>query len=141
MRRLFGEAHGSAAVEFAILVPVLALLLASLSDVSNLIGVALIVNNAAREGARAAIAYDSSWSAKVTDYLSGAGVTSAKGEAVGTVTCAACSPFPPPAGTTVEVHVPVTVSINMPILQNVVGTCSNGKCTVVITGSATMEML
>jgi Flp pilus assembly protein TadG len=135
MKGLVRQAHGSAAVEFALLVPMLALMLASFSDLSNVIGVALIVDNAAREGARAVVAYDTGWSGKVTGYLSAAGVSPANGEAVGAVSCATCSPFPPAAGSEVTVSVPVTVTISMPIVQQILG------ATVTVTGSASMEML
>ncbi len=142
------------ALEFGLLAPVLALILAGLVQVGFIAQTAAIARNAAREGASCAAASASCAISSATCTLSPtiptcpqtaalnylttalAGRTSAGGDvtlpALGSITVVAATNVPgSPAGYTVTV--PVTISINFPLMQAVLG------ATMQLQGQATME--
>jgi len=130
-------------VEFALVALMLATMLASFGDIANLVHVALIANNAAREGARAVVSYDPNWSSEVTSYLSGAGVPASQLSsgypcvAAGTTASPPSSPSFPPAtrGNPITVSVQLNVPISLPVIQTITGP------SVTVIGNSTMEML
>lgn len=128
------QERGSVAAEFAILTPILALILTGLIQVGTLVQTGVIVHNAAREGARyaavestnplpvdAAVAYLATALVGRTDVtISSANVSVSGGGAVG-------SP--------VTVNVQLPVAIGIPLMQSVL----DGS-TVILSGAATMEV-
>lgn len=118
---------GSTTVEFAFLAPILALLLGGMIEIGNLVQIAMLANNAAREGAHYIALGDcaNAFSAPVT-YMTNAlggrgnvsvGSVSMKVGAT-TITNQTC---PPAVGSEVSVSFPVTVTLNMPVVQSVFG--------------------
>jgi Flp pilus assembly protein TadG len=100
--------HGAAVVEFAVVAPVLLLLLLGMLECGRMIMVQQILTTAVREGARAAIIEGNSASAAidaVKSFLSGAGV---KGSTV-TVT--------PNQTQSISHGQPITVSASVPFAQ------------------------
>jgi Flp pilus assembly protein TadG len=142
MKLILRGSRGSAAIEFALVASLLAAILASFGDLSNLVYTSMVTNNAAREGARAASAGDSGWSARVTSYVSGAGIPLAELASgypcitSGTSAGPPCSASFPPSttGNPLTVSVRLTVPITFPIMRSVLGT------TVSVTGKSTMEV-
>jgi Flp pilus assembly protein TadG len=123
---------GGAAVEFAFVAPFLAIILGGIIEVGNLIQTSILAGNAAREGARYAAlgdCYDAQNApvAYMNSALAGRGNVS-----VGTVTLNPSS-CPPSIGSAVTVSVPVTVTLDMPVVQKILG----GSFT--LTGKATMQ--
>lgn len=105
--------RGTAAVEFALIVPLLLLLIAGLIDFGHLFWHRHVLTNAAREGARAAVKREDAGPA-VTNYINNAGLDiSLKVD----VLCDnnPCDTNPPVLGT--EITVTVTeLSYQFPIL-------------------------
>lgn len=82
-RRRQGRDRGAAAVEMALLMPVLLLVLCAIIDFGRMLNTQITLTEAAREGARAA-AYGQSPSARVATVTSMAGVTTTLDSACGT---------------------------------------------------------
>src|SRR5208282_1822508 len=73
---------GTAAVEFALIAPLVAILLVGLLEVGQMVQITLIVSNAAREGARQASTGANSYAGvqtTVANYLTNAGITNQSG--------------------------------------------------------------
>lgn len=59
-RRLFGDRQGQATVEFALVLPLLLVILLGIFEMGNVLGSQMVIDNLAREGARnGAVGYDS----------------------------------------------------------------------------------
>lgn len=135
MRKLLRREEGTAAVEFAFLAPVLALIAGGIIQLGSIAQTAVIASNAAREGARYASVSDPQAATMAATYLS---------DALGSrtdVTPGAITVTPPVptfgsagVGNAITVSVPVTVTIGMPIMQNIFGASFQ------IDGSATMRV-
>lgn len=141
--KLVRSEAGGAAVEFAFLAPILAMLVGGIIEVGNLTQVGMLASNAAREGARyAAVSDAADVKPAVANYLANALAGRAGGNVtVGSVTLNGVDldTSSPPAltpGTTATVSVPVTVTLGMPIVQNMLG----GQGSIVLTGSSAMEV-
>jgi Flp pilus assembly protein TadG len=136
--KLLPSCEGSAAVEFAFIAPILALLVGGLIEVGNYVQVAMLVSNAAREGARYASVQSSrpDPATAANNYLSstlgGRGNVSWQKSSI-TVTY---SPSAGGVGSAATVTVPVTVTLEMPIIQKVFG----NQGTLALSGSSTMEV-
>lgn len=144
MKGLLKQAYGGVAIEFALIAPVLVLIFAGLADLSTIVNTAMAAKNAAREGARAAAVSDPNWQQDAINYLSGS-PNPLSGNAVTplvssvTIACGgppwpSCS-FPQNPGTPINVSVPVTVKITMPVIQKLLG-----ATTLTVTGTASMEV-
>ena len=136
--KLLRSDSGAAAVEFAFLAPLLALLVGGIIEGGNVVQTAMVVSNAAREGARYAAVQSTSpdpataVDSYLTATLSGRGNVSWTKSSI-TVT------FNPSAGglgSAATVTVPVTVALNMPVVQKMFGNQGSFP----ITGSSTMEV-
>lgn len=136
--RLLRSQDGGAAVEFAFIAPILALLVGGIIEVGNFVQVSMLVSNAAREGARYASVQSTITdpATAVDNYLTS--TLGGRGNVSWTKSSIAVTynPTSGGVGSAATVSVPVTVTINMPIVQKMFG--NNG--TVSLTGSSTMEV-
>jgi len=129
------DEHGSAAAEFALLAPVLAIILGGIIEVGSIVQTALIARSAAREGARYAAVYS-----PVTGSVAASKALAYLTNAVGSrtdVTLPALSDITVSStvtGTAATVTVPVTVKVSMPVMQDLLGAPFQR------TGAATMEV-
>ena len=113
---------GAAVVEFALVIPLLLLILCGIFDLGNLYFQMDLVNNAARQGARLAAVNDSTSSA----------INTAIQQSYGNNLTAVTSPASPTSGSNVTVTVTSNVTIMTPLIsaffpQNpypVVGQCT-----------------
>lgn len=123
--------HGSATVEFAFIAPVLALFLGGIIEVGSFVQTAMLASNAAREGARYAALGDCAHAVSApTAYMASA--LGGRNVSVGSVSLTPSS-CPPAIGSSVKVSLPVTVTINMPVIKSIFGS------SVTVTGSSTMQ--
>src|SRR5208337_5576771 len=113
---------GAAAVEFALVIPLLLLVLCGIFDFGNLYFQMDLVNNAARQGARLAA---------VNDWTSSA-INTAIQQSYGNNLTAVANPATPTSGSNVTVTVTSNVTIMTPLISAffpknpypVVGTCT-----------------
>lgn len=108
VRRLRRQRRGAAAVEFALVAPVLFLLVFGMIEFGRLVMVQQILTNASREGARLAVLDDitvSDVSTTVSTYLTGASVS-------GATTSVSPDPL-----STAEYGDAVTVTVSVPFSQ------------------------
>ena len=146
--RFFRSESGGAAVEFAFLAPILALIVGGIIEVGNLTQTGMMASNAAREGARYISLGDcyNAFNAPVSYLTSALGGRSLSGGnvSIGTVSITSGATTitpqswnsqncPPAIGSMVTVNIPVTVSMDMPVVRQIVGT------TVTLNGGATMQ--
>ena len=134
-RKLRSE-EGTAALELAILLPVLAPLAAGIIQLGAIAQVALITSNSAREGARYAAVSEGSTAVAQSAALSYAssqlsGRSDVTLPALTGITVNVTGSVP---GGSVKVTVPVTVSVNTPIMRNLLG------ASVPLKGTATMRV-
>jgi Flp pilus assembly protein TadG len=110
---------GAAALEFAFVAPMLALLLGGIIEVGNLVQTAIVASNAAREGARYAAVRDTYAATAAVNYLTSAlaGRTDVTLPSIGQVSITGGAQV----GDQVTVSLPVTVTFNMPVIQKVLG--------------------
>lgn len=134
MRRLVREDSGTAAVEFAIIFPVLALILGGAIEVGSLVQTVAIVRNAAREGARYASVGDPNATANAVAYLS-ASLAGRNDVTLGSATATLNPSGGAAPGSPVTVTVSVPLTIQMPVISNILGT------TMTLTSDATMEVI
>jgi Flp pilus assembly protein TadG len=136
--RFLRSNDGSAAVEFAFILPIFAVLIGGLIEVGNLTQVAMLVSNAAREGARYASVQSTTTdpATAVDNYLSstlgGRGNVSWTKSSINVT----YNPTTGGVGSAATVTVPVTVTLNMPIVQKMLGNAGS----VSLSGSSTMEV-
>lgn len=132
------SSDGSATVEFALLAPILALLIGGIIEVGNLTQVAMLVSNAAREGARYASVQSTTTdpATAVDNYLTS--TVGGRGNVSWTKSSISVTynPSAGGVGSAATVTVPVTVTLNMPVVQKVFG--NNGS--IALSGSSTMEV-
>ena len=131
MKRFWSD-DGSAAVEFAFVAPMLALLLGGIIELGNLAQTAIVASNAAREGARYAAVRDDFAATAAVNYLTSAlaGRTDVTLPSAGQVSISGGAQV----GDAVQVSLPVTVTFNVPVMQKVLG----GSLT--LNGSASMRV-
>lgn len=123
--------EASAAVEFAILAPLLLLIAAGMIQAGSIVQTAMVVSNAAREGARYAAVSDPNAAQHALSYLQDelGSRTDVTLPALSSIVVSGST-----VGEPVTVTVPVSVSVNLPIMSNLLGT------SVPIDGTATMEV-
>lgn len=131
MKGLLRREDGAAALEFAIVAPVLVLLVAGLIQVGIIAQTALVANNAAREGARyAAVSDDNALAAaRAADYVDG--VLGGRGDLT-LPSAQQISIDGVGIGQPVTVTVPVSVKVTTPLMSKLLGS------SVHLNGSATM---
>jgi Flp pilus assembly protein TadG len=131
VKRLVGAEDGSGAVEFAFIMPVLALLVGAVIQLGTLAQTAIVASNAAREGARYAAVSDPSAASKALAYLNGTLGTRSDVSMppLGGITVSGST-----VGSPVTVTVPVTVAVQMPVMSKIFGP------TIQLTGVAVMEV-
>ncbi len=113
MRRLARGEQGSALVEFAVVLPLLLLILFGIFDFGFLFQKYEVVTNAAREGARIGVLpgyATADVQARVNGYLLASGLTTAATTTVSTVTIDPGTGAPAFQGVTVTVKYPYTYS-------------------------------
>ncbi len=138
MNSLGRSERGGAAVEFALLTPVLCLLLVGVLEVGRIADAAMIARNAAREAARYAAVEDQnssgiSYQQRAIDYLGQAfpNTTGVTLPGAGDIQVISGSVLSAPS---VEVRVPVTVNVTIPLLSTITGSA------VQVWGDATMRV-
>lgn len=132
------DQRGGAAIEFALLAPILALLMVGVLEVGRLADAAMIARNAAREAARYAAVGDQpssgvSYQQRALTYLNGAfaGQTGVTLPTSGQIVVTTSGSLP---DVQVQVRVPVTVAIPIPVMSKITG------ATVQLWGDATMRV-
>ena len=128
---LFRREEASAALEFAILAPLLLLIAAGMIQVGSIVQTAMVVSNAAREGARYAAVSDPNAAQHALSYLQDelGSRTDVTLPALSSIVVSGST-----VGEPVTVTVPVSVSVDLPIMSNLLGT------SVPVNGTATMEV-
>jgi Flp pilus assembly protein TadG len=120
-RALSGRARGDAIVEFAILAPVLVLILFGVLEMGRVVDAWLVVHNAAREGARAGVlVYPDAAASSAAQNAASAYLTSGLGLR-GDVASSAV-PSVQVSSDTVQVSTSANVQVYTPLFQAIVGT-------------------
>ena len=125
--------RGGAALEFAVLAPVLIILFAGMIEVGRVVDTAMIARNGAREGARYAAVADPNAAGDAAAYVQ----QSLEGRSNVTFDPSKVTVAYNPSlqvGASVTVQLPVTVNITVPVMQNILSK------QVVVWGNATMEV-
>ena len=130
--------RGSELIEFAIVLPLLLLLIAGIVDFGLLFQRYEVVTNAAREGARVGVLPDYSFAdvpGRVADYISAGGLSGTANTTVESVT------IPAPGGTTVPgIRVTVTYPHSFVFLSPVAGLLGRSFGSITLTAVSTMRL-
>jgi Flp pilus assembly protein TadG len=118
------RSRGDAIVEFAILAPVLVLILFGVLEMGRVVNAWLVVHNAAREGARAGVrVYPDAASATAAQSAASAYLTSGLGPGVrGDIASPSTPPTVQVTSDTVQVTTSTDVQLYTPLFQAIAGT-------------------